>query len=717
MKSGASPWLSEGQWRWGQRLGWLLVLLPLLILLPQVLGSTDRVRLRNALVLDESVNPAIDWPASAPPPSFKREQAPASAVFVEQVRKLGLAELPGPWERSLAIASHLLSSAPVLTGGPIQSDLQRTYQRIVQDGEGYCGDFVRSFMALAHAAKIPTRSWGFAFDGFGGHGHIWVEIWNEPLGRWQLLDVFNNVYFSRGQGPLSAHEVRAALLARDAELRMLPIAPKARPGYVEEAKAWEYYHRGETQWFQWLGDNLESYDREPAVRITGSLSRSLEQFAAIATGVYPGMAIWPMAESQAAHAHLRRLKTALPMLGLSLLAGLVLLLLSALRLRRLRPALRAWSRENGHVLLVGPLPPPAGGMANQCEQLLRLLKAEGVEVRLLRNNPPYRPAWTGRVPVLRAVVRLLAYVLAARREIRGARVVHIMANSGWAWHLFVLPVARLALARGVPLIINYRGGLADEFLSQGPAHVRRLLSRADLRITPSAFLQRVFAKHGLSAEIIPNIIDLSRFKAKTPAVAVSAPVLLVARNLEPIYDNATAIRAFARVREQFPAARLIVAGEGPERAALQQLCEQLQIAAAVEFAGRVNNADMPALYQRADLALNASTVDNMPISILEAFASGVPVVSTDAGGIPDLLESGRTGLLVPIGDAEAMAAAALTMLNDLPLAQRFSAAGQAEAQRYAWAAVKPLWLTAYAKAGQPFAASSASAAPVPSATV
>ena len=717
MNSGESPWLNEGRWRWGQRLGWLLVLLPLLILLPQVLGSTDRVRLRNALVLDESVNPAIDWPASAPPRSFKREQAPASPVFVEQVRKLGLAELPGPWERSLAIASHLLSSAPVLTGGPIQSDLQRTYQRVVQDGEGYCGDFVRSFMALAHAAKIPTRSWGFAFDGFGGHGHIWVEIWNEPLARWQLLDVFNNVYFSRGQGPLSAHEVRAALLARDAELRMLPIAPKARPGYVEEAKAWEYYHRGETQWFQWLGDNLESYDREPAVRITGALSRSLEQFAAIATGVYPGMAIWPMAENRGVLEHLRRLKNLLPLLGFTMTLGLGVWLISTWRLRLLSPALRTWSRACGPVLLVGPLPPPSGGMSTQCEQLLRLLQEDGQSVRLLRTNPPHRPQWVGRVPMLRAAWRLLQYVYTANQEIRRARLVHILANSGWAWHLFVLPVAGMAWWRQVPVIIHYHGGLADEFLARGPRHVQASLRRVQVLAVPSAFLQRVFAKHGLSAEIIPNIIDLSRFKAKTPAVAASAPLLLVARNLEPIYDNATAIRAFARVREQFPAARLIVAGEGPERAALQQLCEQLQIAAAVEFAGRVNNADMPALYQRADLALNASTVDNMPISILEAFASGVPVVSTDAGGIPDLLESGRTGLLVPIGDAEAMAAAALTVLNDLPLAQRFSAAGHVEAQRYAWAAVKPLWLTAYAKAGQPFAASSASAAPVPSATV
>ncbi len=104
---------------------------------------------------------------------------------------------------------------------------------------------------------------------------------------------------------------------------------------------------------------------------------------------------------------------------------------------------------------------------------------------------------------------------------------------------------------------------------------------------------------------------------------------------------------------------------------------------------------MPALYARADIALNPSTVDNMPNSVLEAFASGVPVVSTNAGGVPDMLIDGESGLLVPVGDAQAMAAAALRVLEDRTLARRLVAGGLREAQKYAWPEVRGRWLAAY----------------------
>lgn len=352
----------------------------------------------------------------------------------------------------------------------------------------------------------------------------------------------------------------------------------------------------------------------------------------------------------------------------------------------------------GPVCIVGPLPPPSGGMANQCDQLVRLLGADGVAVHLVRTNPPYRPSWVGRVPVLRALARLLPYLAALWRGIGRAQVVHVFANSGWAWHLFAAPALWLARLRGTPVIVNYRGGLADEFFARAPAHVLRSLRRAALCVTPSAFLQRVFARHGLAAEIVPNIVDLSRFAPQPRRDFGTAPRLLVARNLEPIYDIPTAIHAFARVRQRFPGATLAVAGSGPEGPALQALVTKLALDDAVRFTGRVDNAAMPQLYAGADCAINPSTADNMPISLLEAFASGVPVVSTRAGGIPDMLDDGRTGLLVPVGDAEAMAAAVCRVLADDALAARLTAAARSEAERYAWPQVRSLWLDAYRRA-------------------
>lgn len=356
--------------------------------------------------------------------------------------------------------------------------------------------------------------------------------------------------------------------------------------------------------------------------------------------------------------------------------------------------------------VVGPLPPPSGGMANQCEQLLRLLRHEGAAVELIRTNEPYRPSWVGQWPVIRALFRLLPYLFRLWRVLGRVDVVHVFANSGWAWHLLAMPALVLARWRGVASIVNYRGGNADRFFGSAPAHVLRTLAQASLRITPSAFLFRVFRQHGLQAEVIPNIIDLSRFSAAPVRTGSAEPHLIVTRNLEPIYDIATAIRAFAQVRTVHPRARLTVAGTGPDLAALQTLVRALGLTAAVVFPGRIANADIAALVASADCLLNASTVDNMPISILEAMASGVPVVSTDAGGIPDLVEHGATALLVPIGDHAAMAAAALRVLGEPETARRLREGGLREAQRYAWPKVMPLWRDAYQRAArcQPVAA-------------
>jgi glycosyltransferase involved in cell wall biosynthesis len=334
-------------------------------------------------------------------------------------------------------------------------------------------------------------------------------------------------------------------------------------------------------------------------------------------------------------------------------------------------------------------------MANQCEQLSRLLRDEGVAVELVRNNPDYRPAWTARVPVLRAAMRLPPYLWRLWRCAGRVDVMHVLANSGWAWHLFAAPAVWVARARGIPVIVNYRGGNAAVFFTRAPRHVFATLRMASSCVTPSAFLQRVFAGHGLEATIVPNIVDLSRFEAALPRDFGDAPHLIVTRNLEPIYDIGTAIHAFAAVRRVFPGARMTVAGSGPELANLRRLTHDLGLAACVSFPGRIANAEIAALYATADCMLNPSTVDNMPISVLEAFASGVPVVSTDAGGIADMAEHGVSALLVPVGDAARMGEAAIRVLGDRPLADRLRAAGREAAQAYAWPRVREQWMALY----------------------
>lgn len=347
------------------------------------------------------------------------------------------------------------------------------------------------------------------------------------------------------------------------------------------------------------------------------------------------------------------------------------------------------------ICIVGPLPPPSGGMGNQCEQLVRLLREDGVSVILVRTNELYWPAWIGHLPGVRAIARLIPYLVALWTSAGKVQVMHVLANSGWAWHLFAAPAIWIARVRRCPVIVNYHGGNAGAFFKHAPAHVFRALKCANARVIPSTYLQRVFAQSGIDAEVVPNIIDLSRFRPAPTRDFDMAPHLIVTRNLEPIYDIATAIRAFAVVRKVFGQARMTVAGTGPELERLVELGESLGVAAALTFAGRIDNADIPTLYASADCMLNPSTVDNMPISILEALASGVPVVSTDAGGIPDMVKDGVSALLVAVGKPDEMARETIRILSDRTLADKLRAAGLAEVGRYAWPRVRAQWFSVY----------------------
>lgn len=355
--------------------------------------------------------------------------------------------------------------------------------------------------------------------------------------------------------------------------------------------------------------------------------------------------------------------------------------------------------------LVGPLPPPSGGMANQSEQLIRLLQSEGVDVEFVRTNSPYQPPWIARIPILRAVFRLVPYLVHLWRTAGRVNVMHILANSGWAWHLFVTPAVIIAGLRGTAVIINYHGGSADAFFTHAPRYVIRMIARASMCVTPSVFLRGIFSRHGLSTDVIPNIIDLSRFSPAGSRSFGNEPHIVVTRNLEPIYDIQTAIRAFAVIKRTFSGSKMTVAGSGPELANLQALVLKLQLTDSVQFPGRIDNASIPALYASADCMVNSSTVDNMPISILEAFASGVPVVSTCAGGIPDMVEHGVSGLLVPIGDDAAMAREVILILQNPGIASGLRRAGLAEAGKYAWPQVRAKWLDAYIRSAAPGSAS------------
>lgn len=341
-------------------------------------------------------------------------------------------------------------------------------------------------------------------------------------------------------------------------------------------------------------------------------------------------------------------------------------------------------------------------MANQTRQLAELLEREGVQVELVQVNAPYRPHWIEALRGVRALFRLLPYLWWLWVATGRSDLMHLMANSGWSWHLFAAPALLVANWRGLPVVVNYRGGEAGPFLRKQGWFVLPLLKRAKVAV-PSGFLAELFESHGLQSTIVPNIVDLDRFHACGGSRFSSTEELhlVVTRNLEAIYDISTALKAFAGIRMQWPGARLTIAGSGPERQQLEAEARNLGLGASVCFAGRLEREAMARLYSSAHVMLNPSRVDNTPNSVLEAWASGVAVVSTRVGGVPYLVREGVDAILVPPADAEAMASAVLDLLAAPDRLAALAAAGRQAAERFSWARVGPCWLALYRELCRP----------------
>jgi glycosyltransferase involved in cell wall biosynthesis len=350
----------------------------------------------------------------------------------------------------------------------------------------------------------------------------------------------------------------------------------------------------------------------------------------------------------------------------------------------------------GRVVLVGPSLRYRGGQAVQMVRLRDGLQAAGVAVEQVFVDPDL----PGPLRILegvrygRTVARLLPYLASLAQRIRQGDVVHCYSASYWSFVVAPLPAMLIARMRGAAVLLNYHSGEAEDHLRRWSWLMHRALRLAHVIVVPSDFLVGVFGRFGVPARRIPNSLDNG--SASYRRRVALRPIILCSRNHEPLYRVDDVLRAFATVQGARPDARLILAGDGSQRPALEALTRDLGLNH-VEFLGSVAPSAMPAIYDRADVFINASDTDNMPLSILEANAAGLPVVSTDAGGIPWLVEPEVTGLLVPVGDHAALATAVMRLLERPGLAAQLGDAAHTRFLReYSWESVREQWLECYA---------------------
>lgn len=334
-------------------------------------------------------------------------------------------------------------------------------------------------------------------------------------------------------------------------------------------------------------------------------------------------------------------------------------------------------QELPRILLVGIHLPPDAGSRSVGEGLAKKLRDIGFVVHLTSAR---------RSKALRVAEML--YTVWSARHFYDVVQLDVYSTAAFSWAEWV---SRLAQAFGKPLVLTLHGGNLPVFARNHPRRISRLFSRATAITAPSRYLADALQNFQREIQVIPNPVDLEAHQYKQRYTL--KPTLIWLRTFHRIYDPGLAVQVLAKITSKIPEARLTMIGPDKDGslAAVRAQAKRLGVLSQITFTGGVAKSDVPGLLSTSDIFLNTTTIDNSPVSVLEAMASGLAVVSTNVGGVPYLIEDAHDGILVPPGNADAMAAAVMRLLNEPALAARLSRNARNKAEAYGWEAILPRW--------------------------
>jgi glycosyltransferase involved in cell wall biosynthesis len=330
------------------------------------------------------------------------------------------------------------------------------------------------------------------------------------------------------------------------------------------------------------------------------------------------------------------------------------------------------------ILLVGNFLSSSTGTRGVCEDLAERLRSLGWSVVTTSARP-------------RRIPRLLDMLATAwtQRRLYAVAQVDVYSGPSFFWAEAVCWALRRA-AR--PYVLTLHGGNLPAFAGRHRRRVRRLLLSAAAVTAPSRYLLSRMRPYREDIRLVPNPVDVTDFSFHPRNQP--RPALIWVRAFHRIYNPDLAVRVLSLLARRFPAARLIMIGPDKGDGSLEQtrqLARGLGLADRITWAGAVQRKLLPAWLRRADILLNTANTDNTPVSVLEAMACGLCVVSTNVAGLPYLLEHDVQALLVPPDNPEAMAAAVGRVLTEPGLAARLSQNARRKAESLDWSVVLRQW--------------------------
>jgi hypothetical protein len=282
----------------------LIVALAWLALL--MLPAERAVRVRNAFLMRRGRREHFNWTPTETPQGFRQERRKAPGVIEEAVSAAGVRDEDNDWQRALRLVEMLVRHARY--EGGIRADLATTFEGIVA-GHGYCADYVRVYLAAAVEVGLFCRQWAFSFDGFGGHGHTFVEVYDRQRAAWAFLDVHNNVYavLAGTAAPVDALALHDALLGAPESIEFRQAAP-GRLGFPHFEKLLDYYRRGAEHWYLWWGNDVVTREQGGMARGLRLISGRLSHLAGSILGSLPPLVVLATPENEAAIARMEGLR-------------------------------------------------------------------------------------------------------------------------------------------------------------------------------------------------------------------------------------------------------------------------------------------------------------------------------------------------------------------------------------------------------------------------
>lgn len=330
------------------------------------------------------------------------------------------------------------------------------------------------------------------------------------------------------------------------------------------------------------------------------------------------------------------------------------------------------------ILLVGNFLSRAGSSRAVCEDLAEKLGRTGRQV-LTTSNKPKRMA---------RLVDMLSTVWRKRDKYAVAQV-DVYSGAAFLWAEAVCLALRFAKK---PYILTLHGGNLPSFAQRWPRRVQCLLNSASAVTAPSRYLFEQMSSYCVDMQLYPNPLDLRCYEFRLRRAV--KPRLMWLRAFNQIYNPSMVAEVLEQLARDFPTIQATMIGGDKGDGSLQQaerVADEMGVAQRINFTGAIPKKDVARRLNEGDIFLNTSNIDNMPVSVLEAMASGLCIISTNVGGIPYLLEHEQDALLVPPGDSKAMSAAVRRLLTEEKLAERLSQNARQKAEQFDWAIALLQW--------------------------